>query len=177
MAKYKFRLMFGSHLNEEPIVDNPDQKQMVIYRPGDIIDTHIDLATRFNSPDPLHGKKFDRVDYADYKAKEALAWMQAHQPEAYASYIKYMETIGQSPDDANLDKALTPNEKLPRTGADVFKAQGAPRNESLMEDLKGYTLRELQAYAETEEIDLEGATRKEEVLAKILEYVEISQPA
>lgn len=164
MAKFKFRLMFGSHMQEELLAGSKDT-QTVIYRPGEIIDTDKDLATRFNSPDPLHGKKYERVDYADYKAKEALAWMKANQPEAYANYIKHMEAIGQDP------VSGTPTKDVQRAPA------GAPRNDSLVEDLQGYTLRELQAYAESEEIDLEGATKKDEVLGKIMEYVAASSPA
>lgn len=178
MAKYQWRLEFGTHFQEEvdPADPHGTRTAVVYYRPGDIIDTDSNLGEQFNSKDPLHPKKFQRIDYSSQQQTQALAWIKENQPEAYAQYLTYLEQRNGGAGSALASQPII----LPGGGTKVMEGSGkgeklqapagAPRNQSLEQDLRAYTLRELQAYAETNEIDVEGLSRKEDVLQKILAW-------
>lgn len=179
MAKYQWRLEYGTHFQDEPDAVNGGTST-IYYRPGDIIDTNTDLGEKLNSKDPMHPKKVTRVDYSSQQNVQALSWIRENQPEAYAQYLQMLEQRGgpAGAQQAILAQTLpqqgqpvpggTPHGTAFPQGERIQAPAGTPRNQSLADDLKDYSVRELQAYAETNEIDVEGLTRKADLLQRII---------
>lgn len=141
----RFRLLRGKYVSgNKADAKNPRRT----YNKGDLIETEVDL-TKFNGPPPMQ-PKFARAD--DYGAPGMEAYSQP--PTA-----RELEKLRQ-------DRVKGTSETLDEPEVDATDSEDAE------DGLDDYTVAQLKEYAANEEIDLEGATRKEDILRAIREELQ-----
>ncbi len=147
----KFRILAGQHVQKDPALDEygnplkrPDGSVILaprIYQTGEIVDSPVDLVAKFNHP---NSRKFERVDDIVRAARtsQELAHPHPHTiPPAVVSPAPLVKDTVKNTDPTDLKK---------------YRA-----------DLEKMTVKELQAHAQAEEVDLKGNTNKEQII-KIL---------
>jgi len=177
----QFRVIRGRHAQAEPVIDkhgnqvmvidntDPERKRKVVarknvvYSPGDVVETNINLEKKFNQPGSI---KFERIHrYSDDDSQEERTQRrrrrpQAQQPQAQLEDIE--ESHSQDPesvsDQQDVDESLSPpqEEKEDATTKNLRRALGKMSKKSLLD------------IASEEEIDIGAATTKEELIEVLL---------
>lgn len=129
-----FKLLAGKHTQKE---SNGISKT---YRPGDVIDSKHDLVKLFNSHPTT--PKFERVDERTMRGD--------------------ISSVVQTVTPSHVVQAASPS---PAPAAPQSSAQTAvaPSRQSI-DGLDSMSVKELQLLAQEEEIDLRGASKKEEII-------------
>ncbi len=135
--KQKYKLFFGGHVEGR----GPTRK---MYKPGDVIESSFDLTT-LNSKNPSAQKKFGRMyddGSTDFTGPAIVrkSPMDRQDGESDADYSARLFKLA-SELTAKAEAAKVDNEKLDRM-----------------------TVAELKKYADDNEIDLDGAIKKDEIL-------------
>lgn len=146
--KYRFQLLAGRHAEGRAPRPRPDgtmtENTQHVYKwnePGNsIIETDIDLATKFNAPG---AEKFRLILDDDYRQSERVP----QQPTTTATPGLQVQPTS-PPIPTNHPRPVPPGEPKAPT----------------LKDLESLSLKELQALAEEEEVDLKGASRKEDAI-------------
>ena len=143
----KYRLLAGKH-----IAGTPDGSER-LYKPGDIIDTEENLLR-------LNGRnmppKFEQVDFQD---RSTLARVSDEEIVAEAARRGFNAVTSNT-------GPTTPPLAASAGGSPPVKVQLTPTPG--LSALNAMSLKELQAHAAEEEIDLKGATKHQDVLRIIL---------
>lgn len=145
-AIMKFRVLQGLHIDTDP--KNPGQDK--IYAPGSIVSTPQDLVKRYNAPGSV---KFERVD--EYAVD--------------ANYNPLHRRPDETPEEYRTRMSELANAALEAATAEITtSSQEEGENESLSASpeqvLETMTVDELTKHAQEEEIDLQGATKKKDII-------------
>jgi hypothetical protein len=187
----KFKLLLGSHIQAEPGWEPSDEEKedakmrgtkprapSRFYRPGEIVETDLDLVARFGPekfqlisgtpkdtkkvvPRPGEDMRFPPVKEADPEGGGPAGQLPHQQP--------YPRPIVPSTREEELDEsergAVEAQDEQKKAGQ---RAQQQKDKKSKDDpDFDTMTLKQLQEYAEEEEIDLKGARTKDEVLKAV----------
>lgn len=176
----KFKLLAGQHVEadrDRPILD-PEGKPTgrfarKTYKAGDVVESETDLAAR------LGANKFEKLDEGGDRARIAelerqLAEARAALPSAAATAPSTAPAAapgGQVSDGfqrATGSPGGTASGPLPE--ADFGRAGvagAAPAGKGDGPDFEAMTVAQLKEHAEAEEIDLRGATHKDEIIKRV----------
>lgn len=155
----RFRLLMGRHIEAKrdakgnimhgkPTGQNPKGAKLTVsYNRGDVFDSPNDLDLMFNQPGSA---KFERVVDAHQEVWD-------RNKETLAQFTKRMEGKESQQPATGTEPETTP----------VGEAAKAGFNTAFTDLYGSMTVAELKKHAEEEEIDLRGATKREEILKAI----------
>jgi hypothetical protein len=135
----KFRILHGKHTQKEDRgakdADNNPVKSVVIYKRDEIVESTTDLAATFNRPP--NSIKFERL--TEDGAKAVKGGMILRNAQAIMPAAAIQQAVQQ-------------------------KTAAATREQVTTESLKNASVKDLQALAAEEEVDLKGSNDKAEIL-------------
>jgi hypothetical protein len=131
----KFRILRGQHLVKLP---NGQYKK---HRQGEVIESTIDLVERFNQGQ--NSQKFQRI------------YSEASEPKSLNDYLSEL---------SKLPKDQVQHVITHLQGVGNLTSSDQQTVSSGEDTLAGMTVKELQAFADGEEIDLKGITKRDDIL-------------
>ena len=153
-ALMRFRVLQGLHIDTDP--KNP--KEDKIYAPGEIVVTPQDLIQRYNAPGSI---KFERVD--EYAVQQNYNPLHRRPDETPEQYRARMSDLANAALEAATSATTSSSQGVDASGDESVESLSA----SPEQILESMTVDELLKHAQEEEIDLQGATKKKDIIRVI----------